>query len=351
VTKRSVLVSVARGRAVLRLALLAAVALGAPLAAWADALRVVATTPDLADLARRVGGDAVEVSALARGPEDVHFVEPRPSFVRALHRADLLIQVGLGLEDGWLPALLQAARNPALQPGGPGSLDASTAIVARDVPSGRLDRAQGDVHPAGNPHYLTDPLNGLRVAAAIRDRLATLRPAQADGFAARYEAFERTLVAHLVGAELAARHAPAVLVAAAESGRLAELSAESGVPLGGWLGALGAGTSRRKAVEDHRAWTYFAERFGIELVAALEPLPGIAPTPRHLGEVIERMRREGVGLILATPYFAPRHAELVADRTGARIVELAHQVGSRPGADDYLATIDHNVRALVEASR
>jgi len=350
VAKRNVRVWAAGGRAVLRLVLLAAAVL-APPAARADALRVVATTPDLADLARRVGGDAVEVRALARGPEDAHFVEPRPSFVRALHRAELLIRVGLGLEDGWLPALLQAARNPAIQPGAPGALDASTAIVARDVPAGRVDRAQGDVHPAGNPHYLADPLNGLRVAAAIRDRLAALRPKEADGFAARYDAFARALVERLVGPELAARHDPATLAAAAESGRLAELSAESGVPLGGWLGALGAGATRRKAVEDHRAWTYLAERFGIELVAALEPLPGIAPTPRHLGEVIELVRREGVGLILATPYFSRRHAELVAARTGARIVELAHQVGSRPGADDYLATVEHNVRALLEASR
>ena len=333
------------------LAMLPLLLAAAPAAAGAggDPLRVVATSPDLADLARQVGGDAVRVSALAKGPQDLHFVEPRPSFVKELHQAELLIQVGLGIESGWLPALLERARNPAIQPGGPGFLDASTAIVPREVPRAPVDRAAGDVHPAGNPHYLPDPLNGLRVAGAIRERLAALRPAQADKFAARHDAFAAALVERLVGSELAGRRAPAEIAAAIEEERLAPLLAESGAALGGWLGVL-AGPPRR-AVEDHRAWIYLAERFGLELVAALEPLPGIAPTPRHLQEVVARMRAEQVGLVLATPYFSPRHAELVARETGARIVALAHQVGSRPGTDDYLAMIDHNVRALAGGER
>jgi ABC-type Zn uptake system ZnuABC Zn-binding protein ZnuA len=318
--------------------------------ARAEALRVVATTPDLADLARQVGGDAVTVTSLAKGPQDVHFVEPRPSFVKELHRAELLIQAGMQLESGWLPTLLQAARNPAVQPGGAGFLDASTAIVAREVPRAPLDRSAGDVHPDGNPHYLPDPLNGLRVAGAIRDRLAALRPEQAEAFAARHDAFAAALVERLVGADLAGRRAPAEIAAAVEGGRLPALLAETGATLGGWLGAVAA-LPRRQAVEDHRAWIYLAERFDLELVAALEPLPGIAPTTRHLQAVIERMRADGVSLVLATAYFSPRHAEFVAQQTGARVVELAHQVGSRPGADDYLATVDHNVRALVGAER
>jgi len=319
-----------------------------PLSALADALRVVATTPDLADLAREVGGDAVRVTSLAKGPQDVHFVEPRPSFVKELHGAELLIRVGMELESGWLPTLLDAARNPRLQPGAPGSLDASTAIVPREVPQGRVDRSMGDVHPYGNPHYLPDPLNGLRVAAAIRDRLSELRPDEASGFAARHDAFAARLIEQLVGPALAAKRTPAEIAAAVEAGRLPALAAETGAVPGGWLGAIGSGP-RRKAVEDHRAWIYFAERFGLELVAALEPLPGIAPTTRHLQEVVERMRAEEVGLILATPYFSPRHAEFVARETGAHVVELAHQVGSRPGCDDYLATVDYNVRALLGA--
>jgi len=313
--------------------------------ASADALRVVATTPDLADLARQVGGDAVSVTSLVKGPQDVHFIEPRPSLVKDLHRAELLIEMGMDVESGWLPGLVQSARNPAIQPGAAGFLDASSAIVPRDVPRSRVDRSMGDVHPYGNPHYLPDPLNGLRVAGAIRDKLAALRPADAGTFGARYDAFAAALVERLVGPELAGRRTPAEIAAAVEAGRLAALASESAAPVGGWLGAVGTGP-RRKAVEDHRAWIYLAERFGLELVAALEPLPGIAPTTRHLQEVVERMRADGVELVLATPYFSLRHAEFVAKQTGARIVELAHQVGSRPGTDDYLATVDYNVRAL-----
>jgi zinc/manganese transport system substrate-binding protein len=318
-------------------------ALLAAAAAAAEPLRVIATVPDLADLARTVGGDEVEATSLAKGPQDPHFVEPRPSFVRALHGADLLIAVGLELEAGWLPTLLQGARNPRVSPGAEGYLDASAAIAPLDVPKGVVSRAMGDVHPFGNPHYLTDPLNGLRVADAIRARLALLRPEAAGGFQARYDAFAARLAERLAGAELAAKHAPRAIADAVERGEIASLAERSGVALGGWLAAA----APRKAVEDHRAWAYFARRFGVELVAALEPLPGIAPTTRHLAEVVALMRAQQVELVLATPYFSPAHAEFVAKETGARIVPLAHQVGSRPGADDYLAAVDHNVRALV----
>lgn len=318
-----------------------------PPAASGERLDVIATIPDLADLATTVGGDAVSVVSLAKGPQDVHFVEARPSFIKKLHDADLLLSVGMELEAGWLPPLLQAARNPRILMGGPGFLDVSIVIQPLEVPQTRIDRSMGDVHPFGNPHYLTDPLNGLRVAAAIRDRLTALRPGDAEAFADRYEAFADELVERLVGPDLAGRRARGEIVSAIESGRLASLVAASGASLGGWLGqpqALGA----RKAVEDHRAWVYFAQRFGLELVAALEPLPGIAPTTRHLGEVVARMRADDVSLILATSYVSRRHAEFVAEQTGAQILDLAHQVDSRPGTGDYLSMVDFNVRQLVE---
>ncbi len=329
------------------LALLGLLLAVSPAAASEKPLEVVATIPDLADLARTVGGDAVAIVSLAQGPQDVHFVEARPSFIKKLHDADLLLSVGMELESGWLPPLLQAARNPRIVAGGPGALDASSAIAPLEVPQSRVDRSMGDVHPFGNPHYLTDPLNGLRVAAAIRDRLALLRPGDADGFAARYDGFADDLVERLVGTELAGVRSRAEIVAAIESARFPPLLAASGVSLGGWLGQAEAMGSR-KAVEDHRAWVYFARRFGLELVAALEPLPGIAPTTRHLGEVVARMRDEDVSLILATPYVSRRHAEFVAEQTGARIVDLAHQVDSRPGTEDYVSMVDYNVRQLTE---
>ena len=151
-----------------------------------------------------------------------------------------------------------------------------------------------------------------------------------------------------MGPELAAKRPAREILAAIERDATAALASQAGAILEGWLGAIAAGAPR-KAVEDHRAWTYFARRFGVELVAALEPLPGIAPTTRHLRAVVEQMRAEGVGLILATAYFSPAHAEFVARETGARVVPLAHQVGSRPGTDHYRAMVDANVRALLGA--
>jgi ABC-type Zn uptake system ZnuABC Zn-binding protein ZnuA len=297
--------------------------------------------PDLADLARRVGGDEVKVESLVRGPQDPHFIDPRPTFVQRLHDADLYVEMGLSLEIGWSPVLLQSARNPRVRPGGAGYVDASRAIVPLEVPTGAVDRSQGDVHVGGNPHYLSDPLNGLRVAKLLAERLAAARPEAAAAFAANATAFERTLLERLVGAELAARMPPAELVAALEGGRL-------DAPAGGWLGRL-AGARGVRAVQDHRLWPYFARRFGLELVGQLEPIPGIAPTTAHLTEVVALVRTQRVRLLLASPYFDPRHAATVADRTGIPVVTLAHQTGALPDADDYLATVDRNVRAVAEA--
>lgn len=303
---------------------------------WADALRVVATTSDLADLARSVGGDATRVTSLAKGPQDPHFVEPRPSFVRDLHRADVLVRVGMDLEVGWLPALLRSARNPDVMPGGAGYVDASSVIAPLEVPTAKLDRSQGDVHPYGNPHYLTDPLNGLAVAALLRDRFTALRPAEAESFEVGYADFAGRLARALVGEALAGEQSPERLLHGLERGEF------DSNRLGGWLGRARQAEGSR-AVQDHRAWPYFAHRFGLELVDTLEPRPGIAPTTTHLQRVVERMRAEQVSVVLSNSYFDPRHARFVARETGARVAEMAHQVGSRPGTDDYLATIDYNV--------
>jgi len=322
-------------------AFVALVLVGCAAPAFSEPLRVVTSVPDLADLVRRVGGDEVEATALVRGPQDPHFIDPRPTFVRRLHDADLYVEMGLQLEIGWSPVLLQSARNPKVRPGGEGYVDASRAIVPLEVPAGAIDRSQGDVHAGGNPHYLSDPLNGLRVARLLAVRLSAARPAAAAKFEAGAAAFERTLLERLVGVELAGRVPAAELVAAIEADRLPG-------PAGGWLGQL-TGARRVLAVQDHRLWPYFARRFGLELVAELEPIPGIAPTTAHLTEVVELIEARGVRLLLASAYFDPRHARTVADRTGIPVVTLAHQVGALPGADDYLATAELNVRAVAEA--
>jgi ABC-type Zn uptake system ZnuABC Zn-binding protein ZnuA len=337
-------------RIVVRLSALAVLSLALANGAFAEKLRVVASTPDLADLTRVVGGEEVEVEALVRGPQDAHFLDPRPTFVRKLHDADLYVEVGLQLEAGWSPVLLQSARNPKIRPGAEGYVDASQAVTPLDVPTGALTRAQGDVHAAGNPHYLSDPLNGLFVARLLRDRLSAARPAAAAGFAERAAAFEQALLARLVGPELAARGPADELVAALAQDRLeAWLAGRGGAAaLGGWLGRL-AKARGVAVVEDHRLWPYFARRYGLRPVAELEPLPGIAPTTAHLTEVVALVKSRDVRLLIASPYFDPRHARTVAERTGIPVVTLAHQVGALPGADDYLAAAELNVRRVEEA--
>jgi len=323
--------------------LAAAVALLACAAgASAKPLRVVTTTPDLAALARAVGGDAIDVTSLAKGPQDIHFIEPRPSFVSELHRADALIVNGLELEVGWLPAVLPAARNDQVNTGGRGFIDASVAIDPLDVPTGQIDRSMGDVHPRGNPHYLIDPVNALDVARLLRDRFSELRPDDATRFAAGYSAFAARLCAALVGEKLAVSASPEQIAAQARSGELARSP-----DLGGWLGIARASPVRR-AVQDHRYWTYFAHRFELELVETLEPKPGIAPTTAHLQQVIARIRAESIPVLLATPYFDPRHARFVAEQSGVRVADLAHQVGARPGTDDYVAMIDYDVKQVFD---
>jgi ABC-type Zn uptake system ZnuABC Zn-binding protein ZnuA len=312
------------------------------LPAAAEPLRVVTSTPDLADLARRVGGDAVEAESLVKGAQDPHFIEARPTFVRRLHDADLYVEVGLQLELGWSPKLLQGARNPRVRPGGDGYVDASRAIAPLEVPTRAFDRSQGDVHPGGNPHYLSDPVNGLRVARLLRDRLTALAPGSQAQFAANTAAFERELLTRLVGEALASEQSPDALLAAIDGGTLRSP--------GGWLARL-SNANGVAAIQDHRIWPYFAKRFGIRLVAELEPQPGIAPTTSHLTRVVGIAEREHVRMLLASPYFDPRHARTVAERTGIPVVTLGHQVGSLPGADDYLSLIEENVTRVEQALR
>lgn len=322
--------------------LFAAVALAPPAKAE---LKVVTTTTDLGSLVSSVGGDAVAVTALVKGPQDAHFIEPLPSFIRKLHDADLFVLVGLDLEIGWAPVLIRSARNAAVQPGSRGYLDASTAIVPLEVPTTTVNRSMGDVHAYGNPHYLTDPINGVRVARLIRDRLAALDPSRQADFEQNARAFEETVARRLVGDAVVQNLGAAQVIELADQGRLlATLDAQGrSAALSGWLGAVRPHAGAR-AIQDHRLWPYFARRFGLEPIETLEPLPGIPPTGRHLQQVVERARAEGVAGILASPYFDPRHARWVSEKTGIPVVPMAHQPGAREGTDDYVATIDYNVR-------
>lgn len=316
-------------------------------------LAVCCTVPSLGSIVEAVGGDLVEVTTFAKGTGNPHFLDARPSHVKALAAADLLVEQGLELEIGWAPLLLQQCRNAKVQPGQPGFLDASQAITPLGVPTTPVDRSHGDVHPYGNPHYLTDPLNGLAVARLVRDRLAQLEPRANADLAQRCAAFERRLCAALVGEKLAAAFPPDTVVKLArlaEEGRLLPFLQQQGRAgdLAGWLGAL-APFHDTVVIADHDQWAYFGRRFGLRFAGFLEPKPGVAPSTAHLAELIGSAPAAGVKLVLTAPGFDPKSARFVAEKVGVPLLELAHEVGATEEAGDYVAMIDCDVRAIAAA--
>jgi ABC-type Zn uptake system ZnuABC Zn-binding protein ZnuA len=280
---------------------------------FAGKLRVVATTPDLAALARAIGGDAVEVKALAKPTEDPHYVDAKPSHIVTLNRADVLIEGGAELELGWLPPLLESARNEGIAAGAPGRSVASHGIRMLDVPA-TFDRSKGDLHALGNPHFLLDPLNVKIIVAQIADHFAQVDPANAELFKANLNRFVAALDVKL--AEWQEQLAP-------------------------FRGA--------KVVTYHKDFVYLAERFQLQVVETLEPKPGIAPSPAHLAKVISIMRAAGARVILVQPYQNRRTAETVARQTNAVVLDIAQQPGALKGTDTYFALMDYTIRTLVTA--
>jgi ABC-type Zn uptake system ZnuABC Zn-binding protein ZnuA len=280
----------------------------------AAALRVVATTEDLASLAREVGGDKITVVGLAKGYQDPHFVDPKPSFILEVSRADLLIVVGRELEIGWLTPLITSSRNAKIQPGGNGYLDASVNVRILEIPTGQITRAMGDVHPQGNPHYWLDPANGRRIAQTIKEKLSQLSPGDRAYFDQRYADFDKRL-------------------AAAESR---------------WdsMMALYKGT---KIVTYHRSWPNFMERFGLNVIGYVEPKPGIPPTTSHTVDLINEMKSQGVKLIVVEPYFDTKTPKSISNQVGGEVLILAPSVGGAKEATDYVALFDYNVNAIVAA--
>ncbi|MGE0823600.1 MAG: metal ABC transporter substrate-binding protein [Candidatus Binatia bacterium] len=316
----------------------------------AQSLHVCATVPELGSLVHEVGDDQVAVTIFAKGTEDPHFVEAKPSFIKALSQCDLYIQVGMDLEIGWAPVLLREARNSKVLAGAVGYLDASTAITPLGVPSGTVDRSMGDVHPFGNPHYLLDPINGLRVAVLIRERLSQLLPTHRAEFITRYEAFRQRLGTALVGETLAKKYDVEKLALLFSRNALTDFLQSQGEEdlLGGWLQKISQFVGS-KIVTDHNIWPYFANRFGLTITDTLEPKPGIPPTTAHLGTVINHMKETGVKVVLASAYYDPRYANFVTENTGATVALMAHQAGARSGTDDYISMIDYNVQQVISA--
>jgi ABC-type Zn uptake system ZnuABC Zn-binding protein ZnuA len=278
----------------------------------ADKLNVVTTTPTLASIAESVGGEHVSVTSIGSGDEDPHFIQAKPSYMMKARKADLWIRIGLELEIGYEGLILQGSRNPRIQINTPGHLDASEGILKLEVPTGKIDRSMGDVHPMGNPHYWLDPYNGRIIAQNICQRLKLLDPEHAGDY-------DRNLAAFLSKLDNA---------------------------MTGWAAKLKP-FEHSKIVTYHRSWPYFANRFNLNVVAELEPKPGIPPGPGHILEVINTMKSEKAKVILMEPFYNRDDAEAVAKKTGAKVVVVPNAVNEQ--VKDYIAMLDNVVNRLSDA--
>ena len=277
-------------------------------------LNVIATTEDLASVGREIGGDRISMESIARGYQDPHFVEAKPSFILKLQRADLLIVVGRELEIGWLPPLVQQSRNGKIQPGSRGYLDASLGAAILEVPTGQITRAMGDVHPLGNPHYWLDPENGKRIAKEIADKLSELQAKDGMYFQQQLQSFTTRLDA-------------------AEKRWLAMIAPYKGL----------------KVVTYHRSFPNFADRFGLDVVGYVEPRPGIPPSPSHTLELIQEMKRQQIKVILMEPYFDQKTPNAIASQTGAQVLVMPPSVGGEKTITDYFKLFDYDIGLLVDA--
>jgi zinc/manganese transport system substrate-binding protein len=279
----------------------------------AQTVRVVASWPALADITKQIGKELVSVDNLATGVEDPHGVPMKPSFLPRLNRADVLVIIGLDDELSWLPALLEVASNPKILPGQSGYIDCSVGIPVAEPPT-RLDRAEGDLHPKGNPHYLLDPVYAKIVAQNIADGLSR-------NFPQHQAAFEKNLKAY---------------------------TAELDTWIARWE-KMTAPLKGVKFVEYHQEWVYFANRYGLKRIGAVELKPGIEPTPNHIVDLVQRIKQEKAQLLM---YGAqnPRVPQQIANETGIKVLHLYSSSGGRPETDSYIKWIDYTVRTLVQAA-
>ena len=283
--------------------------------AYAAKILVVTTLTDLADLARNIGGDQVEVQSLATGVEDTHGVPMKPSFVPMMNRADLLIEVGLGCEHAFLPALVEASKNPRIQPGKPGNVDCSEGIIPRDVPKS-TDHTAGDVHAYGNPHYMLDPVLAKTAIANIYNALVAFAPQYQAEFTRNRDAYLAKLNAKIVEWKQEAQ------------------------PLKGV-----------KFVSYHEHWPYFAARFGMNYLGTIELRPGIDPTARHIEQLIATMRAEHAAIVVREPQFPEKVPRLIAAQTGATLVKLPIMPGGVPDTETYIKMMDYIVHTMVAAAQ
>jgi len=286
---------------------------GWTMAAHAEKIRVVTTLTDLADFARAVGGDLVDVHSLATGVEDTHGVPMKPSFVPMMNRADLLILVGFDCEHAFLPALLEASKNPHIQVNKPDYVDCSQGIIPRDVPKS-TDHSEGDVHPYGNPHYMLDPVLAKTAIANIYNALVEFAPEHKAEFTRNRNAYLAIL-----------------------NGKIAE-----------WEKALQP-LKGTKFVSYHEHWPYFAARFGLNYFGTIEMKPGIDPTARYIQELVTSMKAEQVSIVVREPQFPEKVPKRIAEQTGATMITLPIMPGGVPHTETYIKMMDYIIQTIVAA--
>jgi zinc/manganese transport system substrate-binding protein len=276
-------------------------------------LKVVTTLTDLQSIAKLIGGERVDAFAIATGFQNPHFVDPKPSYILKLARADVFVTVGLDLEIGWVPPLLNSARNAKIAKGGEGYVDASVNIPLLQVPTS-ASREQGDIHVFGNPHYWLDPMNGKIIARNIADGLIRVDPDHRSEYEANLKSFNQTI----------------------------DLKTKE------WTDRLRP-YSKTKVIAYHNEWPYFEQRFGLDIVDFLEPKPGIPPTPSQLLKVINEIKRDHIKIIIISPYFTTESAELVARNSGSKVITLATSVGANDRIKTYYDLFDYDVAQILDA--
>jgi len=285
-----------------------------PLSVYAAPIRIITTTEDLAAITREIGGDRVRVDFIAKGVQDPHFIEAKPSYMLKLSRAKLFVQVGLGLEADWVPSLLRGARNVKILRGRKGHVDASEGVALLEVPTERVDRSSGDVHGQGNPHYWLDPMNGKQIARNIAEGLKRIDPGGKEQYDQNLTQFSKRLDA----------------------------------AMDRWREAMKL-FKGKKVVTYHNSWPYFLRQFDLRAVGYVEPNPGIPPSSSHLIQLIERIKDEKVRIIIVEPYFNAKTPQFVARKSGARVVVLPPSVSKASGVADYFQLFDHIVETLTTA--
>jgi zinc/manganese transport system substrate-binding protein len=281
--------------------------------AHAGTIHVVTTTQDTRSITEIIGGNKVDVFAIASGYQNPHFVDPKPSYIIKLSNADLFVTLGLDLETGWSPSLLSSSRNTKIQKGSSGYVDASVGVLLMQVPSG-INRAEGDIHIYGNPHYWLDPLNGKQIARNICNGLEKISPENKAFFEANLKTFDETIDQKMKG----------------------------------WNAQM-AKYKGTKVIAYHNEWCYFENRFGLQIVDFLEPKPGIPPTPSQLVKIIGEVKSNSIKVIISSPYFTTSSSDVVAKQTGAHVLTLATSVGAFDSVKNYYDVFDYNIRQLVEA--